>query len=220
MSNAAAMEISAQQVQDVRFIGSVAGRYVLPDRRAAHDGVAPVLACRLRSISTRQFVCVAPVIGRPKEFISANFEHFGLLEGEVVRSLPTGMAVELKLDEAQRIKLGAQIAWKKSRALAKQPERREGTRILPRQPRTDLILADGSRLPCMVINVSPTGAGVSADLSPVLGTPVAVGKMVGRVVRRQPVAARSTAAQLDLTGLPTGLYTVRCGTATGKLVVE
>jgi len=187
MRNEAAQDSSLQQWQDIRFIGSVAGRYALPDRRSEYDGIAPVLACRLRSISTRQFVCVAPVIGRPKEMISANFEDFGILKGEVVRSLPTGMAVELSLDEDERRKLGAKIAWKKRRVLAQQPERRDSARILPRQPRTDLILADGSRTPCMVMDISETGAGVSADLCLTVGTPVAIGKMVGRVVRHLEV---------------------------------
>jgi uncharacterized delta-60 repeat protein len=43
---------------------------------------------------------------------------------------------------------------------------------------------------------------------------------LGRVVRRFDVAPRTTEAELDLSGLPTGLYVLRCGTATQKLVVE
>ena len=46
-----------------------------------------------------------------------------------------------------------------------------------------LTLADGSQLPCFVIDVSQSGVAVSADIWPSLGTPMAVGKLVGRVVR-------------------------------------
>ncbi|PJJ61292.1 T9SS type A sorting domain-containing protein [Hymenobacter chitinivorans] len=43
---------------------------------------------------------------------------------------------------------------------------------------------------------------------------------LGREVRRQTVPARATAATLDVTNLLPGLYVVRYGTATGRLVVE
>jgi hypothetical protein len=47
-----------------------------------------------------------------------------------------------------------------------------------------MLLADGSLISCLVIDFSCSGAAVSADLYPQIGTPLAVGKMVGRVVRR------------------------------------
>jgi hypothetical protein len=50
--------------------------------------------------------------------------------------------------------------------------------------------------------------------------PVLVLDALGREVRRQSLPARATTATLDLRGLAPGLYVVRCGAATGKLVVE
>ena len=43
---------------------------------------------------------------------------------------------------------------------------------------------------------------------------------LGREVRRLPVPARATSAILNLAGLAPGLYVVRCGAATGRLMVE
>jgi hypothetical protein len=43
---------------------------------------------------------------------------------------------------------------------------------------------------------------------------------LGREVRRHALPARAPAARLDLTGVAPGLYVVRCGAASGKLVVE
>lgn len=43
---------------------------------------------------------------------------------------------------------------------------------------------------------------------------------LGRPARTYTRRAHTTTATLDLTGLPAGLYVVRCGTASGKLVVE
>lgn len=42
----------------------------------------------------------------------------------------------------------------------------------------------------------------------------------GRTVRTYPLSAHATTATLDLSGLAPGLYVVRCGAATGRLVVE
>ncbi|MDO7850053.1 hypothetical protein [Hymenobacter convexus] len=43
---------------------------------------------------------------------------------------------------------------------------------------------------------------------------------MGREVARQPLAARTSSAYLDITGLAPGLYVVRCGAATSRLQVE
>lgn len=43
---------------------------------------------------------------------------------------------------------------------------------------------------------------------------------VGRTARTYPHPAHATTATLDLTGLAPGLYVVRCGAASGKVVVE
>jgi hypothetical protein len=58
---------------------------------------------------------------------------------------------------------------------------------------------------------------LSADPAPRL---VVLLDALGREVRRQPVPAQATAAEVNLTGLVAGLYVVRCGLATRRLVVE
>jgi hypothetical protein len=56
-------------------------------------------------------------------------------------------------------------------------------RVVPESPHSTLILADGSALGCFVIDMSATGAAVSADTQPAIGSPLAVGRSVGRVIR-------------------------------------
>jgi hypothetical protein len=46
------------------------------------------------------------------------------------------------------------------------------------------MLADGSVLPCQIIDYSISGAAVSIDLEPDLGAVLKIGKVIGRVVRR------------------------------------
>lgn len=168
---------------DIRFIGAVAGRYALSERREEDGGRVPVYACRLCSISTRIAVVVAPVVGAKNETVAAHFDEFGIVRGKVSRPLPSGFIMELELNPQERDKLGARIAWQKRRAIDQLPDKREHKRILPRDPRSTLTLADGERVPCFVVDISRSGAAVSAPLWPALGTPMALGKVVGRVVR-------------------------------------
>lgn len=178
---------SAFDWHDVRFIGAVAGKYTLADRRSPDDGTPLVYACRLCSISTRLAVVVGPVKGARGARFGAYFEEFGVIKGHIARHLDGAFAVTLDLDEAGKDKLGARIVWMKKRVHDTVHDKREHRRISPREPRSVMVLADGTRLPCFVIDVSCSGMAVSADIYPAVGTPLAVGRLVGRVVRYLPV---------------------------------
>lgn len=175
------------QVQDVRFIGAVAGRYALSARRNPRGGSAEVFACRLCSISTRMAVVVAPVLGNVGSGVTAHFDVFGILRGRIVRTLNSGFAIDIDLNEDGRGKLAAKISWYKRRVLEQVPDRREHKRFLPRDPRSTLTFGDGATVPCFIIDYSRSGVAISAEVTPELGTPVAVGRIVGRVVRHLDV---------------------------------
>ena len=177
----------ARRSDDVKFIGALNGCYALSGRRADDQGGIPVYACRLCSISPYQAVLVAPVIAAEGETVAAHFRDFGLLRARVTRVLPDGFVIDFDLDEQARDKLAAKIRWKKSNVLSNAVDQREHPRIMPRQPRTVLTMADGTRVPCFVIDISQSGAAVSAQVLPGRGTPLALGALVGRVVRRLDV---------------------------------
>jgi hypothetical protein len=168
---------------DVRYIGAVAGRYALSGHRFGGDGKIAVYACRLRSISTRLAVVTGPVCGKSGDMVIAHFDQFGIVRGKIARKLSSGFVLDLQMNDIERHKLGAKISWHKKHALGVLPERREHKRIVPRDPRSVITLADGAQMPCFVIDISQSGVAVSADIWPSLGTPMAVGKLVGRVVR-------------------------------------
>lgn len=168
---------------DIRFIGALAGRYALPDRRRTPDDKIPVYACRLCSISTRMLVAVGPVVGKEGELVSSHFNEFGILHGRITRRLASGFVTDLQLTESEREKLAAKIDWHKKHVHAQVPDKREHRRIQPRDPRSQIVLADGQNVPCFVVDVSRSGAAVSAHYWPDLGTPMALGRVVGRVVR-------------------------------------
>lgn len=172
---------------DVRFIGALAGRYALPDRRQSPGDKIPVYACRLCSISTRMLVAVGPMVGREGEIVSSHFDEFGILRGRITRRLPSGFVIDIMMSDEDRKKLGARIEWHKKRVNALVPDKRGHKRILPRDPRSVLTLGDGTTTACFVMDISRSGAAISAHLWPDIGTPFAVGRLVGRVVRHLDV---------------------------------
>lgn len=174
-------------IHDIRFIGALAGRYALPERRQSGNGKVPVYACRLCSISTRLLVAVGPVVGKEGETVSCHFGEFGMLRGRITRRLASGFVANLHMNESEREKLAAKIDWQKKHVHAQVPDKREHKRVQPRDPRSTIVLADGQSLPCFIIDVSRSGAAVSAHCWPELGTPMALGRVIGRVVRHLDV---------------------------------
>jgi len=63
---------------------------------------------------------------------------------------------------------------------------RKDARIIPVNPHSILTLADGTIQDCFVIDMSPSGVAVSAPMQPQIGTPLAVGACIGRVIRLLP----------------------------------
>jgi hypothetical protein len=173
--------------QDVRFIGAVSGRYALSDRTISDPSDVEVYACRLCSISPQSAVVVGPVRAEPGEAVAAYFDDFGIIKAKATRQLPTGFAMDLLLDDGERARLAAQIKWRKHQAVSREPDKREYPRIQPQDPFTMLTLPDGTHVPCFVIDISQSGTAVSAAVLPARGTPVAVGSLIGRVIRRLDV---------------------------------
>ncbi len=161
------------------------GRYALASRMRL-AGVQ-IFACRLQSISVSRVVAAAPVPGSPGEKITVNFEPFGTLRGVVERHIDDGFVMEIDADDEDRQKLANKIEWYKKRTFAGLTDKRQHRRFMPREPRSAVVLGNGDVLPCLVIDISASGAAVSADLDPQLGEPLAIGRVVGRVVRKLEV---------------------------------
>jgi hypothetical protein len=134
-------------------------------------------------MSTRMAVVVASVVGDPGQIVAAHFDEFGLVRGKIVRRLPHGFVMDLQMTDVERDRLAAKIVWLKKKVHHAAPDRREHKRIMPHAPRTELTLFDGERMPCVVLDISRSGAAISVNARPKLGTPVIVGRLAGQVVR-------------------------------------
>ena len=164
-------------------MGDLVGSYVLASRALQTDG-PKVFACRTRSISVREAVLTAPVAGSVGERLSLSFQELGKLRGTLNRKLDNGFAVEFDIDDAERTTLDARILWLKRRSLRVVEDQREHRRVLPREASAMLVLGQGRKVDCLIIDMSCSGVAVSADVLLKPGSLVAVGSVPGRVIRQ------------------------------------
>ena len=163
-------------------ISTVAGRYVL-GHQARHPGVN-IFACRLRAISPIGFVASAPVIGAVGEVVSASFAPFGTFHGRISRHVADGFAVEFDGTGEDLVGLADRIEAFRHRPWHGLADKRAEKRLMPAEPRSVLILEDGTVLPCLIVDYSASGAAISADTHPSPGASVTVGHVRAHVVRQ------------------------------------
>jgi hypothetical protein len=151
------------------------GRYMLLDRRE--------FDCQTINMSPGGVLLAAATLPRVGEPVVAYVDHVGRLEGRCVRHVPNGFAMTVSGTIRRREKLADQVTWFANRNTLGLPEDRRHERYALKDPRSILTLPTGVTVPCRVIDVSLSGAAVSAEVSPPIGSPVTVGRTPARVVR-------------------------------------
>ena len=135
--------------------------------------------CQVRDISAGGMAvetAAAAVVG---DRIVAYVDHLGRLEGVVIRTFTSGFAMTIEATARKRDKLAAQLTW-----LANDlPEDRQHARIVPRNPRSNLVMPSGVSVTCRIIDMSLSGAAVASETKPQIGALVTLGKVQGRVTR-------------------------------------
>jgi hypothetical protein len=179
-----AVSTSVQNFLRQRAVNLVVGGHYRLSNWLDPQGKRRQFACRTHRISPFRMLVAAPVLGRVGDPVSSFFSDFGSLEGRIVDTVPGEFLLELAMDGAMRQKMADKLAWMERHLSDPAVEdTRAHARIIPATPHSALTLADGSVHACFVIDVSVSGVAVSADLQPEIGTPLAVGGCVGRVVR-------------------------------------
>lgn len=171
-----------QRRTDVRIVLSVPGRFKLANRRDM-DGQRREFPCRLINLSCHAMVLATPVTGEPGERVMVQVDQFGKFEGPIISAMDGGLVVEILAPRRERERLASKIEWYERSKNHDTNDHRRHTRIVPRNPCSTLVLADGTTADCLVMDVSASGVAVSGDIIPPVGTAVAIGKVVGRVVR-------------------------------------
>ena len=159
------------------------GRYSLANRRDM-QGNRREFACRTSRMSPFQMLVEAPVLGPPGERVITFFGELGKLDGWIRDVVGNGFLLDLAVTKKAREQLASKLVWLEKQQRDVVVDSRRQKRLIPENPHTNLIFADGTTLSCFVIDVSPSGVAVSADAEPEIGMRLAVGSAVGHVVRR------------------------------------
>jgi hypothetical protein len=175
--------VFVERRHNVRIIINIAGHFSIASRRAA-GGARPGFACRAVNVSNRAIALIAAVGVKVNDLISARIEHFGKLDGRVLRLIEGGFVMSITASEEEREKLDDKIYWLERYKNLEAFELRAYPRLAPAQPRNRILFADGTTLRCTILDVSASGAAISAETIPEVGTVLAIGTAVGRVVRR------------------------------------
>ena len=183
----------AQLPQFQRVKVSVLGRYMLADRRE--------FPCQVLEMSPGDAVVIAPVAGRPGEKVIAYLDHIGRVEGAITESTEGGFVMDVAASPRKRDKMAAQLTWLANKDILNLPEDRRHERVVPDNRHSTVVLDDGRRYNCKIIDISLSGAAIELAVRPAMGTPVTLGRMRARVIRhfQDGVAVEFTSAQEMLT---------------------
>lgn len=163
---------------------TVSGSYSLP-RWYDCEGKLRTFACRTKRVSPFRMLVDVPVVGKIGERVTSYFQDFGEFQCTISATLKSGFLMELDMTRARRAWMSEKLTWlEKKQKDASVLELRHDARFVPQVPHTFLTLADGSTHPCFIIDVSTAGVAVSSEYDPPVGTPLAVGACVGRVIRK------------------------------------
>jgi hypothetical protein len=173
-------EFLRQRAVDV----AVSGSYSLP-RWYDCEGKLRSFACRTKRVSPFRMIVDVPVVGKVGERLTSYFQDFGEFQGTVSATLKAGFLMELEMPRARRAWMSEKLTWlEKKQKDASIRELRRDARFVPQVSHTVLTLADGNSHSCFIIDVSTAGVAVSSEYDPAIGTPLAVGACVGRVIRK------------------------------------
>jgi hypothetical protein len=172
---------------------SILGRYMLTDRSE--------YPCQVLEMSPGDAVVVAPVPGTAGERVVAYLDHLGRVEGTITEVIEGGFKMDMAATPRKRDKTAAQLTWLANKDLLNLPEDRRHERVVPDNRHSTVVLDDGRRYNCKIIDISLSGAAIELAVRPAMGTPVTLGRMRAKVVRHFPegVAVEFASAQEMLT---------------------
>jgi hypothetical protein len=173
-------EFLRQRAVDVNVNGS----YSLP-RWYDCEGKLRSFACRTKRVSPFRMIVDVAVVGKIGERVTSYFQDFGEFQCTISATLQAGFLMELEMTRARRAWMSEKLTWlEKKQKDDSIKELRRDARFVPQVSHTVLTLADGSTQPCFIIDVSTSGVAISCAYDPPVGTPLAVGACVGRVIRK------------------------------------
>ena len=144
--------------------------------------------CRATRVSPFRMMVDMPVVGKVGDSLTSYFKDIGNFEGTISDTGRSIVLLELEMTQAMRAKLAEKLTWleKKTQDPASIVDVRKTPRFVPKASRSTLTLADGAVYECFVVDASQSGVAVTSELQPPVGTPLAIGACIGRVIRHTP----------------------------------
>jgi hypothetical protein len=162
---------------------AVDGSYTLPNWYDC-EGRLRTFACRTTRVSPFRMIVDVPVVGKVGDRLTSYFRDFGRFGGHISDTMEGSFLLELEMTRPERERMADKLTWlEKRQADPSLAEARQHARFIPARSNTTLTLADGSIHGCFIIDVSSSGVAVSSEHQPSVGTPLAIGGCIGRVVR-------------------------------------
>ncbi|KAA5603666.1 PilZ domain-containing protein [Blastochloris sulfoviridis] len=167
---------TAERRRHQRVPVTLLGRFMLEDQQE--------YPCQTINMSPGGVALIAPVLPRKGERVVAYIDQIGRIEGSVARVFEHGFAMTISGTLRRREKLAEVLTWLANRGKLGLPEDRRHARLAPRDPRSIITLPTGSTFPCLVVDVSLSGAAVRSEIRPPVGTRITLGRTPARVVRQ------------------------------------
>jgi hypothetical protein len=167
---------------EVRIAVSLSGTIVFVDRCDA-GGKSLTLDCRVVNMSPSAIAVASALEVSVGERATLRLEQFGEFRGAVIRRLRGGFVLKIEQTADESEALAFRINWFDKIKNHDAPERRRAKRVIPRNRHSQLTWPDGRIEACLILDISASGAAVSAQTLPEIGTALALGRLVGRVVR-------------------------------------
>ena len=141
------------------------------------------IPCQIINISPGDLAAVSAHVPEFGEHIIIYMDNIGRVEGEVTRVFEGGFAIAIEATQRRREKLAGQIAWLIENVSFGDKDQRRHERMVPRQSSSEILLDDGRRYSIEIMDISLSGAAISCEVRPALGTKLTLAGMPGTVIR-------------------------------------
>ncbi len=151
------------------------GRFMLPNREE--------YPCQAVEMSPGDIVLFTPVKGEIGDRIVVYIEVLGRVSGNIARLFDGGFAVKLNVSPLKQDRLADKLTWLTNKDTLSSLEDRRHDRAEPESRVSHLTLPDGRSYECQILDISLSGAAITAPVCPDIHTHITLGKMRGKVVR-------------------------------------
>ncbi len=162
-----------RRFQRVRL--SLLGRFMLENRRE--------YPCQTIDMSPGSCAVLAPVVGALGERVIAYFDHVGRIEGRIARLFEGGFAMSIESTPRKKDKMAAKLTWLANRYHLNLAEDRRHERVTPSTSTAKVTLPDGRAYTARIVDLSLSGAALSLEYKPPVGSPLRLGAIRSTVVR-------------------------------------